>query len=175
LRRAGFYRKTKEKGMIHSKFGQILFRAALILTVAVGLAALVNAGRPTPIDWIAQADYEIYEDCEETTESAEPVALAEVSKHPDWYLVVDARDPEAFEADHLEGAYSMPYDPLFGVGEEEISAIRDEAGDRSIVVVGEGEFAKLLADDLLSGGLSWVQYLEEGEDWRSLAASEKSE
>lgn len=118
--------------------------------------------------WIAQAEYEIFEDCDETTESAEAIDLSEVVKNPSWYLIVDSRDPEPYEEWHLEGAYLLSYDPLFSVDEETIEALRIEAGDRSVVVVGEGDFAKLLADDLLSQGMSWVQFIRPEEDWRKL-------
>ena len=154
------------------KFGEMLRRALLITGASFLMALAVNATRPTPVLWIAQADYEIFEDCDETTESAEPIEIAEIMKHVDWYMVVDSRDPEPYEEWHLEGSYSLPYDPLFSVDEETINALRSEAGDRSVVVVGEGEIAKLLADDLLSQGLSWVQFINPEEDWRILKASD---
>jgi len=153
-------------------FRKMLGRALLIAGVSSLLAVAVNATRPTPVMWIAQADYEIFEDCDETTESADSIDIAEILKHPDWYMIVDSRDPEPFEEWHLEGAYSLPYDPLFSVDEETIDALRSEAGDRSIVVVGEGDIARLLADDLLSEGLSWVQFIRPEEDWRKLTAPE---
>ena len=147
---------------------QILRRALIITGVSCLLAVAVNATRPTPVVWIAQADYEIFEDCDETTESAEAIKLAEVTKNPSWYLIVDSRDPELFEEGHIIGAYSLPYDPLFSVDEETVEALRSEAGDRTIVVVGDGDFARLLADDLLSQGMSWAQFIAPEEDWRAL-------
>ncbi len=149
----------------------VVFRALLIAGVSVLLAVAVNASRPTPVTWLAQAEYEIFEDCDETTETSESISLAEIEKHPDWYLVVDARDESLYAEGHIDGAYSLPYDPLFSVDAEQVEALRSAAGDKSVVVVGDDGTARLLADDLLSQGLAWVQFLDEETDWRRLMAS----
>ena len=80
---------------------------------------------------------------------------------------MDAKKEE-YIASHLEGSLSVPYDPLFPVDEETITAIRERVGDRTIVVVGDSITAKLLADDLIAQGVEWVQYLEDGRDWLAL-------
>lgn len=147
---------------------QILRRALIIAGVSCVIAVGVNATRPTPVAWVAQADYEIYEDCDETTESAERIELAEVAKNPSWYLIVDAREREPYEEWHLEGSCSLPYDPLFSVDAGTLDSLRSAAGDRTVVVVGDGDHAKLLADDLLSQGMTWVRFIDPDEDWRTL-------
>jgi len=148
-----------------------LLRATILVGVSSVTAVAVNAFRSDPIDWVAAAEYEIYEDCPETVEPALPVTLAELKENPDYFLIVDSRMEEEYVASHLEGSVSVPYDPLFPVDEETIAAIRDRMGDRTIVVVGDSITAKLLADDLIAQGVEWVQYLEDGRDWLALLGS----
>lgn len=149
-----------------------LFRLLGIVGFSFAVAFVFNATRPTPLAWAADSDYEIYDDCDETTETAEPIAIADVLEHPDYYLLVDAREPEEFAAGSAAGAINLPYDPLFSVGEGEIDGIRSQAGDRGLVIIGEPETAKLLADDLFSQGMTFVNYLEEGDQWTKLVVKE---
>ncbi|NNE07844.1 MAG: hypothetical protein HKN20_04700 [Gemmatimonadetes bacterium] len=149
-----------------------LFRSLGIVGFSFVVAFAVNATRTTPLAWAADSDYEIYDDCDETTETAEPIAIAEVLEHPDYYLLVDAREPDAFAAGSAAGAVNLPYDPLFSVGQEEIDELRSQAGDRGLVIIGDPETAKLLADDLFSQGMTFVNYLEEGDEWTKLVVKE---
>ncbi len=149
-----------------------LFRSLGIVGFSFAVGITMNATRPTPLAWAADSDYEIYDDCDETTETAEPMSIADVLAHPDYYLLVDAREPDAFAAGSAPGAVNLPYDPLFSVGQEEIDALRSRAGDRSLVIIGDPETAKLLADDLFSQGMTFVNYLEEGDQWTKLVAKE---
>ena len=148
-----------------------LLRATILVSVSCATAVAVNALRSDPIDWVAAAEYEIYEDCPETVEPALPVSLAELKENPDYFLIIDSRMEEEFLVSHLDGSLSIPYDPLFPVDEETILAIRKQVGDRTIVVVGDSITAKLLADDLIAQGIEWVQYLEDGRDWLALVGS----
>jgi len=154
-----------------SKRKSFLLRVTILVGVSCVAAVATNVFRSDPIDWVAAAEYEIYEDCPETVEPALPVTLEELRENPDYFLIVDSRMEEEFLATHLEGSLSVPYDPLFPVDEETITAIRDQVGDRTVVVVGDSITAKLLADDLIAQGIDWVQYLEDGRDWLALLGS----
>ncbi|MBN1827149.1 MAG: rhodanese-like domain-containing protein [Candidatus Eisenbacteria bacterium] len=145
-----------------------LLRTTILVGVSSLTAVMVNAFRSDSLDWVAAAEYEIYEECPESTEPATPVTLDELRENPDYFLVIDCRDEESFVADHLEGSISIPYDPLFPVDEEAVLAIRESVGDRTVVVVGDSMTAKLLADDLIAQGIEWVQYLEDGQGWPAL-------
>ena len=152
-------------GFNRSRF---LLRTAVLFCASIFLAVAVNATRPDPLDWIASEEYEIFEECPEGEESSTPVTLQEVTANPDYFFIVDSRDSSDFERGHVEGAMSVPYDPLFPVMEDVIDELLVSAGDRTVVVIGDTLIAKLLADDLISQGVPIVHYLEEGEDWRVL-------
>jgi rhodanese-related sulfurtransferase len=146
----------------------LIARSALIVVASSLVGLGYNAVRADSLDLVAESDYEIYEECPEGEEVAEPIHLDELKENPDYFFLVDSRTPDEYEQGHAPGAFSVPYDPLFPVSEEEIDSVRTAAGDRTIVVVGDSLTAKLLANDLLNQGISFVQYLDEGEDWRSL-------
>jgi rhodanese-related sulfurtransferase len=150
---------------------RLLFRSSAVAVVSAGIAFAVNAGRPDSLPLVAESDYEIYEDCPEGEDEATRVPLDEVTENPSYWLFVDARPPEEFAAGHIEGALSLPYDPLFSVSAEDVEKIRAAAGSRTILVVGEPTTARFLANDLTAQGLDWVNCLEEGADWHALLSS----
>lgn len=151
---------------------RLLLRSALIAAASGAVALAVNAGRPDSLPLVAESEYEIYEDCPEGEESATEIALDEITENPAYFLIVDSREPEEFEAGHVEGALSVPYDPLFPVSEEEVERVRAAVGERVVVVVGDPLTARLLANDLATQGLDWVNYLEEGAEWRVLLGAD---
>jgi rhodanese-related sulfurtransferase len=148
--------------------GRLLFRSFLVFAFSTAVAVAVNAGRPDSLRWVADAEYEIYDDCPEGEDSASAVTLDELVENPSYFFVVDSRSPEDYAAGHIEGAFSLPYDPLFSVDEEEVEKILEAAGEKTIVVIGDTLTARLLANDLASQGLDFVHYLEEDGDWRTL-------
>jgi rhodanese-related sulfurtransferase len=146
----------------------ILLRSAVIVAVSSGIAFAVNAARSDSLPLVAESEYEIYDDCPEGEESATEVTLDEVTENPTYFLFIDARAPEEYAAGHIEGALSVPYDPLFPVSPEDVERVRAAAGERTIVVIGDPLTARLLANDLASQGLDWVNYLEESAEWSVL-------
>lgn len=155
--------------MNSSRWGAgFLARSALIVIASSALGLGYNAVRAGSLDLVADADYEIYDECPEGEEVAEPILLDELEENPDYFFFVDSRMPDEYEAGHVSGALSVPYDPIFPVSDEEIDAVRTVAGDRTVVVLGDSLIAQLLANDLLNQGIGYVHYLKEGEDWRSL-------
>jgi len=153
--------------------GNLLRRSALLVAFSALVAVGVNAGRPDSLEWVASAEYEIYENCPEGTGSATTVTLREIVEKPDYFLLVDCRSLEEYEESHIPNAISIPYDPLFSVDEEAIFQIQKESDGRTVVVIGDTLTAKLLADDLVTQGMEYVSYLDDGEDWWSLLESEE--
>jgi hypothetical protein len=158
---------------VGTSLGGLLLRSAVLVVISALVAVGVNAGRPDSLEWVASAEYEIYEECPEGTGSATAVTLGEILENPDYFFLVDCRRSEEYEQSHIPDALSIPYDPLFSVDEEVILEIQKESDGRTVVVVGDTLTAKLLADDLVTQGMEYVQYLDDGEDWRSLLASEE--
>ncbi|MFH1679894.1 MAG: rhodanese-like domain-containing protein [Candidatus Eisenbacteria bacterium] len=169
------YPPLETSGVVEMSAGasirRLLLRSLAIVGLSTAVAVAVNAGRPDSLRWAADSEYEIYEDCPEGEDTASVVTLDELIENPSYFFVVDSREPEEYESGHVEGAFSIPYDPLFSVSEEEIEEIRTVAGDRTIVVIGDTLTARLLANDLATQGLDWVHYLEESEDWRALLSA----
>ncbi|MBM3321063.1 MAG: rhodanese-like domain-containing protein [Candidatus Eisenbacteria bacterium] len=147
---------------------RLLFRSFLVFALSALVAVAINAGRPDSLRWVADAEYEIFDDCPEGEDTASAVTLDELVENPSYFFVVDSRSPEDYAAGHIEGAFSLPYDPLFSVDDKEIEKILVAAGEKTIVVVGDTLTARLLANDLTSQGLDFVHYLEEDGDWRAL-------
>ncbi|MFH1279574.1 MAG: rhodanese-like domain-containing protein [Candidatus Eisenbacteria bacterium] len=146
----------------------LFLQSALIVSAASVIALGYNAVRADSLDWVADSEYEIYDECPEGEEEAAAVSLEELQENPDYFFLVDSRMPDEFGAEHAEGALSVPYDPLFPISEEEIGAVKEAAGDRTVVVIGDVPTARLLANDFLNQGVGFVQYLNEDEDWRAL-------
>lgn len=156
--------------MLNHPIQRFLIRSTVLVGFSFLLAIAVNAGRDDPLAWTASSAYEIYEDCPETTEPAAPILLDEILENRDYFFLVDSREAVEYETGHAEGAFLLPFDPLFSVEETAVSAIQEAAGDRSVVVIGDGLTAQMLADDLSTQGLEFVHYLEQSEDWRVLMA-----
>ncbi len=147
---------------------RFLLRSFFIVLFASLVAVGVNAGRPDSLAWIASSEYEIFDECPEGDEEAPFIAIDELLENPDYFLLVDSRMPDEFDKTHVEGTLSVPYDPLFSVTEEDVARVRDAAGDRTVVVIGDSLTARLLANDFLSQGLDWVHYLEGDAAWHAL-------
>ena len=82
-----------------------------------------------------------------------------------WPLTVDGRDVSG--NGHDATAHGMTFDAKDGALFDGRGAYL-EVAHTDAINVGEGDFAKLLADDLLSQGMSWVQFIRPEEDWRKL-------
>lgn len=146
----------------------LFLRSALIAAAASIVALGFNAVRADPLDWVADSEYEIYDECPEGEEEATAIGLDELLENPGYFFLVDSRMPGEYGAAHVEGALSVPYDPLFPIEEGEIAAVKEAAGDRTVVVIGDTLTARLLANDFLNQGVGFVHYLAEDEDWRVL-------
>lgn len=134
------------------------------MTVLVGvslvLAVVVNLARPAPLPWVAQAPYEIFDDCPEATQTATAVTADKALRRQDS-LWVDARSAQEYAVLHVKNARHVAYDPLFPVDEAALTAIKS-AGRRWVIVYGSDQTGRLLADDLASAGIPGVVYVEEG-------------
>ena len=141
----------------------------IILTLGSSLVAVtVNAVRPTPLDWVATTMYEIYQDCPESTVSAEQLELSKVLSSRQNYLVVDTRSDEERKYAPITGSLAIQYDSLFPILKTDIDKILKTSAGRSVLVIGEGSTAKLMADELVSNGLKNIYYLKESTDYLKL-------
>ena len=145
------------------------WRAAVLVAALMGLGLAWNAARgegSIPVE-ASPGFYEnrIFVPCPEVLVEPAGVTAAKVMGwSPESILVVDARAKEEFEAGHHEGAVSFPYSVLFSPGEDELKALAPKAGDRIVIACGDTEIGsgKLLAADLMTGGLAQVYFVEGG-------------
>lgn len=143
-----------------------LWRTTLLVCVPMGIALVVNLARPNPLEWLAGAPHEIYKDCPESSAKAAALEAQTFLRNPQDYLPLDARPKADFARESLPGARSLPYDPLFAIPAAEARAVANAAGNRAVLVIGEGETPRALADELASLGLKRIHYLNA--DWRAL-------
>lgn len=144
-----------------------VWRTAILLLLPTLLALGTNLARPNPLEWVAGAPHEIYRDCPESNQKATSLDVAGVLKAPEQYLLLDARPKADFDKERLPASRSLPYDPLFPIPAAEARAVAQAAGSRAVLVVGEGETPRALADELASLGLKRIFYLNAA-DWRAL-------
>ena len=145
-----------------------IIRTAILVLLPTAVAVTVNAVRPTPLEWVAEEPYEIFQDCPEATKTAGDIPLKAIVKNPNKFLFVDARSAGEFAKEHVRAARSLPYDPIFPVSKGDIARLFEAAGSRTVVVIGDGRIPKLMADDLMTQGFPKAGYLPENEDWREL-------
>lgn len=144
-----------------------VWRTALLLFIPTLVALGTNLARPNPLEWVASAPHEIYRDCPESDQKASPLQAAGYMRNPEGYLLLDARPKTEFAKEHLPGSRGLPYDPLFPIPAGEARGVALAAGSRAVLVIGEGETPRALADELASLGLKRIYYLSAA-DWRSL-------
>lgn len=140
----------------------ILFFGSCLIAVAV------NAARPTPLDWVATSIYEIYQDCPESTVSAEETDISSVLQKRNNFLIVDTRSKPEILKLQIPESLAVQYDSLFPIEKEEINRILKESQGRSVLVIGNGSTAKLMADELVSNGLKNIFYLSKSSDYTKL-------
>jgi len=147
----------------------VLGRTALLAALCAGAGIGYNAIRPAGgLPLVAQAgfyDNKVFVPCPEVLSEPEPLAPARIlAWSADSILVVDARSAEEYAAGHHAGAVSFPYSALFAPGEEEIRDLSARAQKRAIVVCGDEDIGsgRLLAAELVEGGLPTVYYVEGG-------------
>jgi|GEM_PF-1492426 len=138
---------------------KITIQAVIIVVFSTAVAVGVNALRPEPLDWVAAVPYEIFVDCPESLKTANEISPKEALGAK--VLFVDARDGETFKAAHIKEAFNVPYDPLFPVEEAVVANLRSQRVE-FLVVYGDDQFGKMLADELASAGLARVRFVAGG-------------
>ncbi len=145
-----------------------LFVRSVILTAGCVLIGVIfNALRPSGIDLVAQAEYQIYVPCPESLAEADSVTAEQVRTKAK-VLYVDARPLVDFEKAHITEAISFPY-PL--LGDPEPAKVED-LKRRSIPIViygdgGRGRLGEMMAKLLTELGVEEVTHLEGGiKSWR---------
>jgi rhodanese-related sulfurtransferase len=154
---------------------RIIWQAAAIAAAALLIAIATNAARPDGIPLVAQVEYDIFSQCEDSSAKAQAATSAELGAGQAGVLYVDARPAEAFAVGHAKGAVNAPYSVLFGAAPEAIAAVKAEiakAGAKEVVVYGEiadpsaggstADLARPLADQLLENGVTGVKHVPGG-------------
>ena len=145
--------------MIRKHIRLIAVQAAVMVAASTAVAVTVNALRPEPLAWVAAVPYEIFVDCPEAVKTAQKILPAEALGAKS--LFVDARDTEAFGQSHIRDAFNLPYDPLFPVDDAVVDNLKTRRA-AFVVVYGDEQTGKMLADELASAGLARVRYVEGG-------------
>jgi rhodanese-related sulfurtransferase len=159
--------------MLRTALG-IVVRAAIIVAATAGVAIAANAARSDGIPLIAEVEYDIFSQCEDSDVETQAAAAGDL-RAGTGMLYVDARPAGEFAAGHADGALSAPYSVLDGAPPEAIAAIKAAAARGNvteIVVYGEiadpgtagatVDLAKPLAEQLVESGLVGVKHLEGG-------------
>ena len=152
-----------------------IIRIAILVSLSALLAFVVNAARSTPLPWVAQQPYEIFQDCPETLKTAQEISIDTVLLDRARFLIVDARSGAQFETGHADHAFSVPYDPLFPVSEEIVQSLAEKLEGRTVLVAGDAVSAKALADELISTELEDVRYLKDEAAYQRLFENGKDE
>ena len=138
---------------------KITIQAVIIVVFSTAVAVGVNALRPEPLAWVAAVPYEIFVDCPESLKTANEISPKEALEAK--VLFVDARDGEAFAQSHIRNAFNVPYDPLFSVEDTVVSNLKTQRA-AFVVVYGDEQTGKMLADELASAGLARVRFVAGG-------------
>jgi rhodanese-related sulfurtransferase len=141
----------------------VLGRAVLLAALSAGLGLVVNAVRGQGLPLVDAPPYMIYKPCPERSKEATAILPSDLPADLTGLVVVDARGKAAFEAGHLPGARSIPYDPLLPLDPMIVDELRTVPAGR-LLVYGDTEIdsGKLLSGELASAGLLGVRYLQGG-------------
>ena len=138
--------------------------AVVVVLLGAGLALLTNTLRTSrAIPLVAHKDYEILVPCpEHVGRPAGALTVDQIPRGAKGVLLVDAREREAYQAWHLPGAISIPYDYLEPKPEEK-KVLRTRA--RQVIVYGDGEnpdSGQQLANAISGKGVKNVFYVRGG-------------
>jgi rhodanese-related sulfurtransferase len=152
-----------------------LIVAIVIVILAGALGLLVNSIRgDTGIPLHASEPYNIFVPCPEPQGEATALSYDEFEQLEylktdgvnTRILLIDSRDRTKYEARHLKGALSIPYDFLEPVHEEHLQNIVNKAPTR-VIVYGEIDLVHIgeeLAKELAGHGIKNVYYIKEPVD-----------
>jgi rhodanese-related sulfurtransferase len=152
----------------------VLRDATIVVVISAGVALGANALRSSgSIPLVAEQEYEILVPCPEFEGKPAASLSPEKVRAEEGTLLVDARDREDYDAWHLPGAISIPYDYLEPKPEEK-KVLRSHA--RKVVVYGDGDepdSGQQLANAISGKGVKNVFYVKGGAP--ALRAQERSD
>ncbi len=138
--------------------------AALITAASAVVALVVNTARSDGLPLVAEEEYQILVPCPEPLGEVEGLPPAEMTRSDEGTLVLDAREEAAFEAWHLPGARSVPFDFLESTPRAQIERIAGSGAQR-VVVYGDGEdpdSGRELAREIAGQGIRNLWFVEGG-------------
>jgi len=144
---------------------RITLQAAAIVAAAFAVALATNAARSDGIPIVADVEYDIFSQCEDSAVEAVTASAADIGAAQSTVLYVDARPAEEFAKERVASAVSAPYSVLFGAAPEAIAAVKAEAAKRGageIVVYGEISDPESPGSAIDVGGPLAAQLLESG-------------
>lgn len=159
----------------HMTVIRTLAQALAITAAAAAIAVATDLLRADGIPLVAEVPYDIFAPCRDSEAKPAAARAEEVGKSTAAVLYVDARPADLFAAEHVEGALSVPYSPLFGASSEDVARVvraAKERAARSIAVYGvyldpadptrPVDLAKPLAEQLMEAELEGVGHVEGG-------------
>ena len=121
----------------------IILRDAVIAAAILATAGLfINAVRPDGLPFIADKPYDIFVPCPETLGTVEVLPATDERIRDAGSFIVDAREMDAFNAWHLDGAICITYDYLDPIPPEELKNISmniASSGKARLIVYGDGD------------------------------------
>jgi hypothetical protein len=142
---------------------------AVVIASLVSVGSLaVNALRSDPLPLVARVPYQTLVPCPEPGGPVEPIAVDHPAVASSRSFVIDARSRSEFDAYHLPGAVSIPYDWLDPLPDEVMAALaRDIAasGATRVVVYGDGgrpDSGEHLGREISGRGIKNVVFIEGG-------------
>ncbi|MDJ0762443.1 MAG: rhodanese-like domain-containing protein [Myxococcota bacterium] len=152
--------------------------AIAIVAASAAIAIVTNLLRADGIPLVTDIPYEIFAPCKDSEVESEQVRPDELSKTGEQtILYVDARPPEIYEKEHVQGAINVPYSALFGADQKDIDRVIEAVKQKkptSVIVYGayadpsspetKVDFGKPLAQQLVEATISGVRHVEGGLD-----------
>lgn len=121
----------------------IILRDAVIAAAILASAGLfINAVRSDGLPFIADKPYDIFVPCPETLGTVEVIPATDERIFDAGSFVVDAREQDAYNAWHLDGALCITYDYLDPISPEELKNITmniASSGKARLIVYGDGD------------------------------------
>ncbi len=142
----------------------VLRDAGVVAGLSLVAAVAANAMRGEPFPWVAKEAYELFVPCPEPLGEAVPLVPDDPLVSAERTLRVDAREAAAFDAWHLRGAWSIPFDWIEAVPEASVRKVAG-SGASAVVVYGDGgdpDCGRELARELSGRGVRNVHYVQGG-------------
>ena len=138
--------------------------AGIVVGLCAVFALAFNAIRFKGLEWFPSREYQILVPCPETLGEATAISPEALHDGDARRLIVDARVVSEFEAWHVSGAISVPFDYLEPTPTDTIRRIA-ASGAQEVTVYGDGfdpDSGEQLARELSGKGIRNVSFVRGG-------------